>query len=49
MKTFDVWLSYPIKVNAEDEDHVREIIMANEHLRNAPDLKLEIKEILNES
>ena len=29
MKTFDVWLSYPIKVNAENEDHVKEIIMAN--------------------
>jgi hypothetical protein len=48
MKKFDVWLSYPIKVNAENEEHVKEIIMSNEHLRNAPDLELKITEITDE-
>ena len=45
IKTYDVTISYPIKVNAESENHVREIIMANELLRNAADLTLDIKEI----
>ena len=48
IKTYDVTISYPIKVNAESENHVREIIMANELLRNAADLTLDIKEIKDE-
>ena len=45
IKTYDVIISYPIKVGAESEEHVKEIIMANELLRNAADLKLEITEV----
>jgi len=44
IKTYDVLISYPIKVGAESEEHVREIIMANELLRNAADLTLQITE-----
>jgi len=47
MKTYDVLISYPIKVGAESKEHVREIIMANELLRNAADLTLKITEIKN--
>ena len=42
---YDVLISYPIKVGAENEEHVKEIIMANELLRNAADLTLQITEI----
>ena len=49
MKTYDVVLSYPIQVNAENKDHVKRIIMNNEHLGNVPELKLEIKEAKNGS
>ena len=45
IKLYDVLISYPIQVGAESKEHVREIIMANELLRNAADLKLQIKEI----
>jgi len=45
IKTYDVLISYPIKVNAENKEHVKEIIMANELLRNAADLTLEITEV----
>ena len=45
IKKYDVLISYPIQVGAEDEEHVREILMANELLRNAADLTLKIKEI----
>ena len=45
IKTYDVLISYPIKVNAEKKEHVKEIIMANELLRNAADLTLEITEV----
>ena len=48
IKTYDVLISYPIKVNAESKEHVKEIIMANELLRNAADLTLEIMETKNE-
>ena len=48
MKTYDVTLSYPIQVRAEDKTHVREIIMDNEHLGNVSNLTIEIKEIKNE-
>ena len=48
MKTYDVLISYPIKVGAENEAHVKEIIMANELLRNAADLTLKITEVKNE-
>ena len=47
MKTYDVILSYPIKVKAEDEAHVKEIIMDNEHLGNVSNLTIKIKEIKN--
>ena len=48
IKTYDVLISYPIKVGAENKEHVREIIMANELLRNAADLTLEITEVKND-
>jgi len=44
IKTYDVLISYPIKVGAESKEHVKEILMANELLRNAPDLTLHITE-----
>ena len=47
IKTYDVVISYPIKVNAENKEHVKEIIMANELLRNAADLKLTITEVVD--
>ena len=47
-KTYDVIISYPIKVGAESKNHVKEIIMANELLRNAADLKLKITEVKGE-
>ena len=48
VKLYDVLISYPIKVGAENEEHVREIIMANELLRNAADLTLKITEVKDE-
>ena len=48
MKTYNVILSYPIKVQAEDETHVKEIIMDNEHLGDVSNLTLKITEIKNE-
>ena len=45
MKLYDVLISYPIQVGAENEEHVKEIIMANELLRNAADLTLKITEV----
>ena len=42
---YDVLISYPIKVGAESEEHVKEILMANELLRNAADLPLKITEV----
>ena len=45
IKMYDVLISYPIKVGAENEEHVKEIIMANELLRNAADLTLKITEV----
>ena len=44
MKTYDVILSYPIQVKAKDEDHVKEIILANNLLGDASDLTITIKE-----
>ena len=44
MKIYDVILSYPIKVKAKDEDHVKEIILANDLLSNAGELTITIKE-----
>ena len=44
IKTYDVLISYPIKVGAESKEHVKEILMANELLRNAADLTLQITE-----
>ena len=49
IKTYDVIISYPIKVGAESKNHVKEIIMANELLRNAADLKLKITEVKDET
>tara|TARA_R100000656_G_scaffold2813_1_gene4578 strand:+ start:520 stop:678 length:159 start_codon:yes stop_codon:yes gene_type:complete len=48
IKYYDVLISYPIKVGAESKEHVKEIIMANELLRNASDLTLKIMEIKDE-
>tara|TARA_Y100001938_G_C8017004_1_gene393152 strand:+ start:311 stop:469 length:159 start_codon:yes stop_codon:yes gene_type:complete len=48
IKTYDVLISYPIKVGAESEEHVKEIIMSNELLRNASDLTLHITEVKDE-
>ena len=45
IKMYDVIISYPIKVGAENKEHVKEIIMANELLRNAADLTLKITEV----
>ena len=48
MRKYKVVISYPIEVNAEDETHVKEIIMASKPLQGAADLKLEITEIKDE-
>ena len=48
IKMYNVMISYPIKVGAESVAHVKEIIMANELLRNAADLTLEITEVKND-
>ena len=48
IKMYDVLISYPIKVGAENEEHVKEIIMSNELLRNAADLTLKITEVKDE-
>ena len=45
MKTYDVILSYPIKVKAENKDHVKEIIMNDNLLGDAGKLTITIKEI----
>ena len=45
IKMYDVLISYPIKVGAESKKHVKEILMANELLRNAADLTLKIVEV----
>ena len=47
IKMYDVLISYPIKVNAESEEHVKDI-MGNELLRNAGDLTLNITEVKDE-
>lgn len=48
MRKYKVILSYPIEVNAEDETHVREIIMGSKNLRKIPELGIEITEIKDE-
>jgi len=48
IKMYDVLISYPIKVGAESKKHVKEILMANELLRNAADLTLKITEAKDE-
>ena len=48
IKMYDVLISYPIKVGAESKEHVKEIIMSNELLRNAADLTLKITEVKDE-
>ena len=45
IKKYDVLISYPIQVGAESKNHVKEILMANELLRNAADLTLKITEV----
>ena len=45
IKTYDVLISYPIKVGAESKEHVREILMASPLLRDAADLTLKITEV----
>ena len=49
IKKYDVLISYPIQVGAEDEEHVREIIMASPLLRDAADLTLQITEAKDEA
>ena len=48
IKKYDVLISYPIQVGAEDEKHVREIIMSSPLLRDAADLTLQITEVKDE-
>ena len=48
IKTYDVLISYPIKVGAESEEHVKEILMASPLLRDAADLTLKITEVKND-
>ena len=48
IKKYDVLISYPIQVGAEDEKHVREILSANPLLRDAADLTLKITEAIDE-
>ena len=48
IKMYDVLISSPIKVGAESKEHVKEILMANELLRNAADLTLKITEVKDE-
>ena len=45
IKKYDVLISYPIQVGAEDEEHVREILMASPLLRDAADLTLKITDV----
>ena len=45
IKKYDVLISYPIQVGAENEEHVREILMASPLLRDAADLTLKIVEV----
>ena len=48
IKKYDVLISYPIQVGAEDEKHVREILSANPLLRDADNLTLKIVEVKDE-
>ena len=48
IKKYDVLISYPIQVGAENEDHVKEIIMSSPLLRDAADLTLQITEAKDE-
>ena len=49
IKKYDVLISYPIQVGAENEEHDREIIMASPLLRDAADLTLQITEAKDET
>jgi len=49
IKKYDVLISYPIQVGAEDEAHVREIIMSSPLLCDAADLTLQITETKDEN
>ena len=48
IRKYNVLISYPIQVGAEDEKHVREILMASPLLRDAADLTLQIVEVEDE-
>ena len=48
MKIYDVVLSYPIQVTAEDETHVKEIILSNQYLGEIKNLDLQITEAIKE-
>ena len=48
MKTYDVILSYPIQVKARNEEHVKEIILADKLLGMTGDLTITMKETENE-
>ena len=45
IKKYDVLISYPIQVGAENEELVKEILMASPLLRDAADLTLKITEV----
>ena len=48
MKIYDVTLSYPIKVKARNEEHVKEIILADKLLGMTGDLTITMKETKDE-
>ena len=48
MKKYDVILSYPIQVTAEDETHVKQMIKENQYLGEIKNLELKIIEIEEE-
>jgi|TARA_Y100000593_G_C4202684_1_gene282696 hypothetical protein len=45
MKKYDVILSYPIQVTAEDETHVKQMIKENQYLGEIKNLELKIIEV----
>ena len=48
MKTYDVILTYPIQVKAKNEEHVKEIILADNLLGMTGDLTITMKEVKDE-
>ena len=48
MKKYDVILSYPIQVTAEDETHVKQMIQENQYLGEIQNLEMQIIEVKEE-